>query len=113
MGANSLDVGANAKTGVGAIHSDVGAKGTDVQVAPLILPSPGSMYRFANVGAVFVIFQSDKSRLVSTFTDENGNQFDVPIAVPGGNWLLVSVGDITGLEKPGFAKVDNPYPTSQ
>ena len=75
----------------------------------MILPNPQALYRFDNVGAVFVISRSEKSRIVSTFVGANGKNVNVPIDVPGGNWILMHVGAMPGLNEPGFSKVDNPF----
>jgi hypothetical protein len=109
VGAKASGVGASVKSDVGAIKNGVGAMAPDARVAPLLLPSPSALYRFANVGAVFEIHDADKAKISAIFTDAGGKTFEVPVTFPGGNWLLVSVGDISNMEKPGFAKIDNPY----
>lgn len=88
---------------------NAGSKPPDVRVAPLILPSPASLYRFKNVGSVFLLYQLSSIKVVGIIEREDGTRTEIPISVPGGNWLLVHVGDISGVDSPGFAKVDNPY----
>lgn len=91
------------------VGATVGAIPQNTKPSTLYLRSASNMYRFKDVGAVFALANTTSARLTAIFTDDDGKQFEVPVTFPGGNWLLVAVDDITGLDSQGFAKIDNPF----
>lgn len=84
--------------GVGARHA-----------RPLVLGNPAQLYRFEDVGAVFAVAQARRVRVVAAQLDDDGEEAETVINLPPGNWLLVSVGAMTGMDRPHVGGIDNPF----
>jgi len=106
--AQPLDVGANSPSTSRVVASlenlpSVPEAGEgESKLRSLLLRHPRHLYRFSNVGAVMAF--SRVGALHITVETEHG---DMPVDIPGGNWLLVGVGAMGCLDVSGFVTYDD------
>lgn len=84
-----------------------GPKSQPVQAHPRpTLTHAQQLYLFEQVGLVFFAAQAEGVEVLARFPGEAKPR---KITLPPGNWLLVGVGELGGLEARGVGPIDNPY----